>query len=86
VLKLFDEVMYDNVCAIMQNTHELHELDLPSLNNQNRSALLVSVMESIGQEFLNFIILAEFKVLAQISHQKVLTRIDSIFYFFLHSK
>jgi hypothetical protein len=68
VLKLFDEVMYDNVSTIMQNTHELHELNLPSLNNHNRSALLVGVMESIGQEFLDFIILAEFKVLPQISH------------------
>jgi hypothetical protein len=68
VLKLFDEVMYDNVSTIMQNTHELHELNLSSLNNHNRSALLVGVMESIGQEFLDFIILAKFKVLPQISH------------------
>jgi hypothetical protein len=68
VLKLFDEVMYDNVSTIMQNTHELHELNLSSLNNHNRSAFLVSVMESIGQEFLDFIILAKFKVLPQISH------------------
>ena len=68
MLKFLNEVMYDNVCTIMQNTHEFHELNLSGLNNQNWSTLLVSVMESIRQEFLYFLILAEFKVLKPIRH------------------
>lgn len=49
VLKFFYEVMHYNISTIVQNTHQLHELNLSDLNDKYWSPLFISIVESIGE-------------------------------------
>jgi hypothetical protein len=72
MLKLLYEVVHDNITAIMQDTHEFHELNLSGLDNHDRSALLVRAMEAVRQKRLYFVVLRKLEVLFKLAGQKFL--------------
>jgi hypothetical protein len=55
--------MDEQVGMVVQNTHQLHEFDLPDLNDEYWAALFIYSMEAIWTELLYLLKLLELKVL-----------------------
>ena len=61
--------MDEQVGMVVQNTHQLHEFDLPDLNDEYWAALFIYSMEAIWTELLYLLKLLELKVLLYIRLQ-----------------
>ena len=62
VLHLLDEKVHEHVALVIHGGHQLLELELACLDEEQRTAFLVRAVEASGQELLDLLELGELEV------------------------